>query len=141
MTPHFGELIHPVLNYALDLKQRLRNGEKPDLIAEQRILVERLRFDSAVRRMVDYVDDGGNFLGARYALTCWIDELFIVNSSWADEWKEKVLEMDLYGTRARVWKFWEPAEIALRQPRAPLALVSPGLDAVETSFLCARWPG
>src|SRR3954451_16054278 len=137
MTPQFSELVLPVFNYALDLKERLDNGEAPDLEAEQRHLIERLRSDSEVRRLIDYVGDGGNFLGARYALTCWIDELFIVYSPWAEEWKEKILEVTLYGTRDRAWKFWEQAEIALRRPRTPAVTIPPGPDALETFFLCS----
>lgn len=137
MTPQFSDLVHPVLTYALDLKERLDNGEAPDLDVEQRSLIERLRADGEVRRMTDYFGDGGNFLGARYALTCWIDELFIVYSPWAEEWKEKILELTLYGTRDRAWKFWEQAEIALRRPRTPTVTIPPGPDALETFFLCA----
>ena len=106
MTPQFSELVLPVLSYALDLKERLDDGEDPDLEAEQRQLIERLRSDSESRRLTDYMGDGANFLGARYALTCWIDELFIVYSPWAERWKERILELALYGTRDRAWKFW-----------------------------------
>src|SRR3954454_2983460 len=137
MTPQFSELVHPVFNYALDLKERLDRGEAPDLEAEQRKLMERLRSDSEVRRLTDYIGDGGNFLGARYTLTCWNDELFIVYSPWAEDWKEKILEVTLYGTRDRAWKFWEQAEIALRRPKTPAVTIPPGPDALEAFFLCA----
>ena len=89
MSPQFSELVHPVISYALDLKERLDNGDDPDLETEQRQLIDRLRSDGEVRRLSDYTGDGATFLGARYALTCWIDELFIVYSSWSDLWKER----------------------------------------------------
>jgi type VI secretion system protein ImpK len=136
MTPQFSELVLPVFSYALNLKERMDNGEEPDLESEQRQLIERLRSDTEVRRQTDYAGDGGNFLGARYALTCWIDELFIVYSPWAEQWKEKILELALYGTRDRAWKFWEQTEIALRRPRTPSVTVPPGPDALEAIYLC-----
>lgn len=136
MTPQLSELVLPVLSYALDMKQRLDDGEDPDLEAEQRQLIERLRSDSEARRLTDYMGDGGNFLGARYALTCWIDELFIVYSPWAERWKERILELALYGTRDRAWKFWEQADIVLRHPRTPTVSVPPGPDALEAIYLC-----
>ena len=58
MTPQFSELVHPVISYALDLKDRLDNGEEPDLEAEQRQLIDRLRSDGEVRRLSDYTGDG-----------------------------------------------------------------------------------
>ena len=136
MNPQFSELVNPVITYALDLKERLDNGEEPDLETEQRQLIDRLRSDSEVRRLTDYTGDGGAFLGARYALTCWIDELFIVYSPWSDVWKERILESTLYGSRDRAWKFWDQAEIALRRPNTPRLSTPPGPDAVETFFLC-----
>jgi type VI secretion system protein ImpK len=69
-------------------------------------------------------------------LTCWIDELFIVYSPWAERWKPLILEQALFGTRVRAEKFWEQAEIVLRRPGAPRALSPPGPDALETFFLC-----
>ena len=136
MTPQFGELVHPVIFHALDLKDRLDRGDKLDLEAEQRRLIERLRSSGEVRHLVDYMGDGTVFLGARYALSCWIDELFIVYSSWADLWKERPFEVALYGSRERAGKFWDQADLVLRRPNSPRAPTAPGLDAMETFFLC-----
>jgi type VI secretion system protein ImpK len=136
MSPQFSQLIHPVISYALDLKDRLDEGESPDLETEQRQLIERLRADGEVRRLTDYVGDGTVFLGARYALACWIDELFIVHSPWADLWKERILEVALFGSRDRAWKFWDQADLVLRRPNTPRVPTPPGPDAVETLFLC-----
>jgi type VI secretion system protein ImpK len=136
MTPQFNDLVHPVIAYALDLKDRVDRGDAPDLDAEQRQLLERLRSDAEARRVSDYFGDGVVFLGARYALTCWLDELFIVHSRWSELWKERVLEYALFGSRDRAWKFWEQAEIALRRPNTPRVSPPPGPDALETFFLC-----
>jgi type VI secretion system protein ImpK len=136
MTPQFSELVHPVISYALNLKDRLDAGESPDLEVEQRTLIERLRSNGEVRHLIDYTGDGTVFLGARYALACWIDELFIVHSAWADLWKERPFEVALYGSRDRAWKFWEQADIALRRPNSQRTQTAPGVDAVESFFLC-----
>ena len=136
MTPQFGELVHPLISHALDLKDQLARGETPDLEVEQRRLIELLRSNGEVRHLNDYTGDGTAFLGARYALSCWIDELFIVHTPWADLWKERPFEVALYGTRERAGKFWDQADLVLRRPNSPRVLTAPGLDAMETFFLC-----
>lgn len=136
MTPQFSDLVHPVISYALDLKDRLDQGESLDLETEQRQLIERLRADSGALRLADYVGDGTVFLGARYALACWVDELFIVHSPWGDLWKERILEQALFGSRERAVKFWDQADLVLRRPNSPRVSTPPGLDALETFFLC-----
>jgi type VI secretion system protein ImpK len=136
MTSTFCELVHPVIASALDLKDRLDNKETPDLDAEHRRLLERLRATGDVRQQSDYAGDGTVFLGARYALACWIDELFIVHSAWAEPWSNRPFEVALYGTRERAGKFWDQADLVLRRPNSPRAPIAPGLDAMETFFLC-----
>jgi len=136
MTPEFIELVHPVISSALDLKDRLDRGESPNLEVEQRQLIERLRSNGEVRHLTDYTGDGNVFLGARYALACWIDELFIVHSPWADLWKERPFEVALFGSRERAAKFWDQADLVLRRPNTPRIPTPPGPDAMETYFLC-----
>ena len=43
----------------------------------------------------------------------WLDELFILYSSWESAWNERKLEGSLYGSNDRAWRFWEQARIAL----------------------------
>jgi type VI secretion system protein ImpK len=136
MTPQFGELVHPVISHALDLKDQLDRGDRLDLEVEQRRLIEKLRSNGEVRHLIDYTGDGAVFLGARFALSCWIDELFIVHSPWADLWKERPFEVALYGSRERAGKFWDQADLVLRRPNSPRAPTAPGFDAMETFFLC-----
>ena len=69
----------------------------------------------------------GQFLGTRYALVCWLDELFTLDSPWAAEWNERKLEVALYGTNDRAWKFWEQARQAEARPED---------NALEVFFLC-----
>jgi type VI protein secretion system component VasF len=136
MTPEFSDLVYKVISYTLDLMDRVELGSAPDLETERGRLIELLPANAGPAIQADYAGDGRTFLGARYALACWIDELFIVYSAWADRWKPLVLEQALFGTRLRAERFWEQAEIVLRRPGAPRPLSPPGPDALETFFLC-----
>jgi type VI secretion system protein ImpK len=69
---------------------------------------------------------GGPFLGARYALVCWLDELFVLYTSWADAWSEHKLEVALYAGNDRAWRFWDQAKLAATR----------SADALEVYFLC-----
>ena len=53
----------------------------------------------------------GEFMGIRYPLVCWLDEIFCLDSPWADRWNERKLEVDLYKSNDRAWKFWQQAAI------------------------------
>jgi type VI secretion system protein ImpK len=69
----------------------------------------------------------GRFLGIRYALTCWLDEIFI-DSSWQRDWDENKLESALYQTNIRYRNFWDQAQLAEAIPGTP--------DAHEAFLLC-----
>src|SRR5947209_1851329 len=100
MREEIAELVHPVLAYTLDLRGRLERGERPDLGTEQGNLRALLKHQNEAQRWPEYAGDGERFLGIRYALTCWIDEV-LVDSPWEREWTEKILEDQLYFTRER----------------------------------------
>jgi type VI secretion system protein ImpK len=146
MREQIAEIVHPVIAHGLQLQQTLRRGETPDLEHEQTVLkdlllsdFESLRWrdfggDAAVGRAADdqqLSDDrkhaADHFLGVRYALVCWLDELFCNESAWGQKWNEFKLEMELYGSNDRAWKFWEQARIARSRP---------GVDALEVCYLC-----
>jgi type VI secretion system protein ImpK len=138
MQEAIANLVHPVFAYGLRLKERLERGETPTFEIEQAALKGLLLSDIEARRWADFGGDGEGgsesrgrshqqFLGIRYALTCWLDELFILDSPWTSRWNERKLEVALYGTNDRAWKFWEQARLA--ESRA-------GADAVEVYFLC-----
>jgi type VI protein secretion system component VasF len=120
----------------LDVKDQLDQGETPDIEAEHRHLLALVRSEGEARRLTDYSGDGV-FLGARYALACWVDELFIIHCQppWADQWKERTLEFEIFGTSLAATRFWEQADIVLRRPNSPRVSVAPGPDAVEAYFL------
>jgi type VI secretion system protein ImpK len=146
MKDEIANLVHPVLSYALQLRERLEH-ESLDLDHEQAVLKGLLLTDHEARRLADYGGEaapnasvlGGqaagdsvrravdHFLGIRYAVVCWLDEIFI-DSRWVSDWNERKLEVSLYGTNDRAWKFWEQAKRA--ESRA-------GTDALEVFFLCA----
>lgn len=150
MQEEIANLVHPVMNAALRLRERLEQGESLDLDSEQAKLKALLLTEIESRRWIDYGGDSGGtaiagssvdlgsaadearpsgdeFLGIRYALVGWIDELFILYSPAEKEWNEHKLEGELYGTNDRAWKFWKQAELALARPRS---------DALEVFFLC-----
>jgi type VI secretion system protein ImpK len=130
MTKKFRGIIQPILMATLELKDRLDRGESPNMDTEQARLTALLQTDVEARRVIDYGGDGMNYMGARYALVCWIDELFIVYTSWGDQWRKKSMEVGVYGgTADRAWKFWEQAEMAQKGKTA-------SLDALEAFFLC-----
>ena len=137
MNKPFGRIVNKVLSQSLDTKDRLDRGESPDIEAVRQQLISLIRSESEGRRLPDYAGDGV-FLGARYALACWVDELFIIHCQppWADDWKERTLDIELFGTNVAATKFWEQADIVLRRPGIPRTATQPGLEAVETFFLC-----
>jgi type VI secretion system protein ImpK len=97
----------PILDAGLSLKESLQKGARKELASEQ----------ARLRTMLGRVDGSGNvdpFLGFRYALACWLDEIFTsADSLWLGEWKDSKLETALYRTNDRAWKFLEQAELAL----------------------------
>jgi len=83
MQDAIAQLVYPVLSYGLRLQERMDQGEQADLDQEQAILKEMLLTDRAARQWLDYggetvsrTDHDEVFLGIRYALVCWLDELF-----------------------------------------------------------------
>jgi type VI secretion system protein ImpK len=145
MRDEIANTVYPVLLHGMDLRARLESGAMPDLNLEQLELKRLLGSELESRRFADYGGDsmagasvggarpatggrsGETFLGIRYALTCWLDEIFILDSPWSTEWNERKLEAALYGTNDRAWKFWDQAKRAETQP---------GGDALEVFFLC-----
>jgi type VI secretion system protein ImpK len=145
MPSQIDEFIHSVLSYGVELKARLDRGEQPDLDAEQAELKDKLLSDYEARRWPEFggeplrergtlasssndaSPDSGQFLGVRYALACWLDELFTCYSPWASAWNEHKLEVELYGSNDRAWRFWEQARLAQSRP---------GGEALEAFFLC-----
>ncbi|MCA1684833.1 MAG: DotU family type IV/VI secretion system protein [Planctomycetia bacterium] len=138
MNKPFADFVYSVVTAALDLKDRLDRGESPDPEVEQRALLDLLRVGGDVRNQPDFAGDGTVFLGAKYALTCWVDELLIFQTPppWDAQWQPRILEQELFGTRLRYKRFWDQLDIVLKGPRSG-PHVKPGPDALETFLLCA----
>jgi type VI secretion system protein ImpK len=146
MQEQLADLVYPVLMRGLELKERLEAGESASFEAEQGLLKGLLLTEAEARHLPDFGGDGDTFerrnggvsegtsvppadrfLGIRYVLACWLDELFILDSPWEAQWNEQKLEVALYGTNDRAWKFWEQARLAEKRS---------GNDALEAFFLC-----
>lgn len=147
MREEISNLVHPVIGYGLKLKERLDRGESPDLFTEQAQIKALMGSELQARRYADFGGDFGDaqalaegrtidparsrtgeqFLGVRYALACWLDEMFILDSNLGQQWTERKIEEALYGTNDRAWRFWEQAQKAEARP---------GSDALEVYFLC-----
>ena len=138
MCDDIANLVYPVLSHGLRLRERLLRGEQLNLQAEQAALKGLL--GSATQAHPWGTDGapiaaamgsvaGGRaapFLGIRYGLTCWLDEI-LIDSPWNAEWNEQKLEQALYFSNLRYHKFWEQAR---------LAETMPGADAHEAFLLC-----
>jgi type VI secretion system protein ImpK len=145
MQEKIARQVHQVFGHALELKERLERGERPHFEAEQTKLRGLLLGDSELRYIVEYAGEGASqsasnirtsqgalrgtepFLGIRYALACWTDEIFI-DSPWAQQWTESMMEVSLYGgSSLRAVRFWEQAKKAEARP---------GTDALEVFLWC-----
>jgi type IV/VI secretion system ImpK/VasF family protein len=128
MRQEIADIVFPVFSHALRVRERLENGEALDMVAEQATLRGLLKTAAEAQRWPDYGGDGERYLGIRYALTCWLDEVFILDSPWGQQWNENALEVSLYQTeRQRAWRFWAQAKMA--QARS-------AVDALEVFYLC-----
>jgi type VI secretion system protein ImpK len=127
MREEIADLVNPTLAYGLELRERLEHGERPDMAAEQAHLRGLLKTAAEARKWPDYGGDGDRWLGIRYALACWVDEILTLHSPWGPEWQNHILEESLYGTRDRAWNFWAQAKRAQARP---------GTDAAEAYYLC-----
>lgn len=124
-----------VLLHGIKLRDRVLSGVRPHLGTEQTKLKELLgsanspppwgnEQDPNVSTGVD--QPGQEFLGIRYALTCWLDEV-LIDAGWR-EWDEHKLESALYRTNIRYSNFWAQARLAEAIPSAA--------EAQEVFLLC-----
>jgi len=136
MQTEIGNLVHAVISGGLGLRDRLQAGANPTLATEQAALKALLLSEREAERWPVFGGDlapsdgagpSEQFLGVRYALVCWLDELFVIDSPWQSQWNEFKLEMGLYRTNDRAWRFWEQARLAELQPN---------VDALEVFYLC-----
>jgi type VI secretion system protein ImpK len=127
MREEVARTVHPVFRHGLLARERLKRGEKLRMADVQAELKGLLRAVPGAAERLSGRGHGEAFLGVRYALACWLDEVFILDSPWRDAWNEQKVETSLYGSNDRAWKFWEQA----RQ-----AEVRSDADALEVLYLC-----
>ena len=111
MKENIVQRMHLVLGAGLDLLERLDRGETPRFETEhsniQALIVAggELDYDPTYRGEIANMmgrntlsgDAGSFFLGVQYALACWLDEMFIMQSPqwWRDKWSEASIEVAL----------------------------------------------
>jgi type VI secretion system protein ImpK len=125
MRKETAELVYPILRHGLRLKERLRRGDKFTMRNEQTELKRLFRTSEGAAGAAPEAA----FLGVRYPLACWLDEVFIVDpeSPWKAEWREETMEFGLFRRRERAHLFWEQARQAESRGDA---------DALEVFYLC-----
>jgi type VI protein secretion system component VasF len=120
----------PLLVAGLNLRDRVAHGERPLLSVEQanfKVLLNNLDRGSArdaaqsVAIGDSFAGSGRDFLGLRYAVVCWLDEIMI-EAGWR-EWDENKLEQSLYRTNIRYSNFWQQSRLAEADPSATPAQI------------------
>lgn len=137
MRPDLAQQTFQVLLHGLELREKVRDGKFPPLGPEQAKFKSLLgppnapapwgtsAHDPQQSVPTDRGGGGGEFLGIRYVLTCWLDELFC--DDWR-EWDNSKLEQSLYRQNSRSDNFWQQDRLADAIPDAA--------DAKEAFLLC-----
>src|SRR5437870_400720 len=113
MRKEIADLVLPVFRKAIEIKEGLRTDARsfdfadsqkklltllqaavPDPLRSD-ILGDQMAFDASISRT------RVSFLGIRYALACWLDEIFIADSPWKDQWNDNKVETTLFGMNER----------------------------------------
>ncbi len=136
MRDDLANQVYDVLLHGLKLRDRVAAGDRPHLGTEQAKLKSMLGSSSTpapwgteadpTRSVTGSHGGGREFLGIRYALACWLDEV-LIEAGWR-EWDENKLESALYRTNIRYKNFWDQARIAEAIPSAA--------EAQEVFLLC-----
>ncbi len=141
MRKEIADYVMPVLRSAIEYKEGLRTNEnvwkfrfqecqKKMLALLQAPIRDDLRGD-VLGEQRPYESGAGiskaGFLGIRYALVCWLDEIFILDSAWKDQWNVNSMESTLYRSRERATEYWSQVQRAQTRPTR---------DALEVYYLC-----
>jgi type VI secretion system protein ImpK len=122
MTPSFSAAVDPIFLEVLGLLERIGRGRSASMQSE------RLRIRACFDLADGQLGSSPDWDLAKYALACWIDEV-LGDASWEhrNTWQEHPLEIDLFNSRERYWKFYVDADQASRLPQR---------DALETYYVC-----
>lgn len=147
MKEETADLVFRVIDHGLRLKERVETDSTSYDLDNEQAEIKGILMAPEAARIADYGGDRGvmdtslsavsaragddgrrnGFLGIKYALACWLDEI-MTDSPWREEWRDKTLEVQLYGgTRERAWIFWKQFDRSETRP---------GRDALEVYFLC-----
>lgn len=135
MRDEMTRQLYDVLLHGLKLRDRVASGGLPTLGSEQARCKSLLGTSQAAapwagghdpNRSIGGSGPPSEFLGVRYALTCWLDEI-LIDAGWR-EWDENKLENALYRTNIRYSNFWQQARLAEATPAAA--------EALEAFLLC-----
>ena len=134
MTDDMARFAYPVFESGLRVRDMLVAGRDPGFEREHARFQEMLAAPAAGDPAAGPRPGTGTgptagFLGVRYVIACWLDEVFITGTAWRDRWNERKLEVELFGTNDRAWKFWDQARLAEQLP---------GGDPLEVVFLCVQ---
>jgi type VI secretion system protein ImpK len=141
MRKEIADFVFPVFRAAIEYKEGLRTNEsiwrarfaecqKKMLALLLAPVPDSLRPDVlGDPRMVDAAAGSTQFgfLGIRYALACWLDDIFILDSAWNEQWNANKMEFALYKLNKRNTEFWEQAQRSQTRPTR---------DALEVYYLC-----
>jgi type VI secretion system protein ImpK len=125
MREETAGLVHGVFRHGLDLKDRLARGESPAQTTEQALLMRLLEGAPEAKGPSDPTAASD----LKYALVCWLDELFVDETEWGARWNERKLEVAVFGTNDRAWRFWESARHAATRNDP---------DILEVYYLCVQ---
>jgi type VI secretion system protein ImpK len=140
MRKDIADLVFPVLRKGIEIKEGLRSNPRAwDFADSQKKLLALLQAPVPDNLRSEVLGDQRSidasvstsrlgFLGIRYALACWLDEIFIADSAWKDEWNGSKMETTLFGINYRADEFWKQAQRAQSRPTR---------DALEVYYLCA----
>jgi type VI secretion system protein ImpK len=106
MTDAFAELVMPIFNKGIDLQARLSRGETRSLEEVKRMAGGWI--EEARRRAMGVADLERSYDQARFGLVAWIDEV-LTQSEWGrnEDWRNNILEWDLFSSRDRASLFYD----------------------------------
>jgi type VI secretion system protein ImpK len=118
MIDDVAALVSPFFLAALAFKGALADGHAPPIDRAQKELAKGLSVEVSPGWARPGLEE------ARYALACWADETFIDHpSAWSKSWNEQKLEMALFRTNDRAFRFWTRANHVLALGDADLTEV------------------
>jgi len=139
MRSEFAQRVYPVLLKGLELKDRVLRGERPKLLTTQSAFKQLLGSEgvqpwgSGSDMTKTHTNPADIFLGMRYPLATWLDEIFCELGTFESlnqgGWNENKLELSLFTTQLRDSLFWRQADHGESLPEG-------SSDAMETFLLC-----